>query len=144
MSLVRGRHEIRTILDFSKGKISKNSVKQALRKVEVLEIYQKEENINTFVDNYIQVGMYEIYLGLKGAPSRDRTRLKNYGCFHVAVYEKKDKKSPSSLKNINLNNDGRFKNQYWVGLNSNSKLRTKNLVDVIMHARRLNDLRLFL
>jgi hypothetical protein len=142
MSLVKGKQEFRTILDFSYKKISKTRIAQALRDVEVLElIHSQESNTYTFIENEIIVGMYQIRLFFnKKELDQNRTRLKEYGGFGVAIYERKH----SALQNINLQRDKRFNNQAWVELNGQHKIRAKTLVDIILHLRRLNYLKMFL
>jgi hypothetical protein len=89
------------------------------------------------------VGMYQIRLLFSSLDSsKDRERLKEYGRFRVAIYERS--RSGSSIYNINLCNDKRFKNQYWTELNKDYNLRIKNLIDIIMYVKRLNNLKMFL
>lgn len=144
MSLIKGKQEFRTILDFSKGNISKNLVKRALRDIEVHEIVcLPDSNIYTFVENYITVGMYQIKLSFSSMDSsQPRNKLKEYGGFRVAIYERNRK--GNVLQHINLDRDKRFKNQYWNNLNLGYEIRTKNLVDIILYLTRLNNLKLFL
>lgn len=144
MSLIKGKQEFRTILDFSKGKVSKNHIKRSLRKVEVREVVKlPESNTFTFVENNITVGMYQLRLSFQSVDSfNDRTKLKEYGGFRIAVYERNRK--ANILKNINLDKDKRFCNQYWLDSNKNYGLRINNLVDIIMHLSKLNNLKMFL
>jgi hypothetical protein len=144
MSLVKGTQEFRTILDFSKGEISKNMIKNALRSVEVLEVVRlKDSNTITFVENDIIVGMYQIRLIFDHLDAnRNRTKLREYGMFRIAVFERSYK--TNSIHNINLLTDRRFKDQYWSKLNRGYDLRIQNLVDIIMFVKRLNNLKLFL
>jgi hypothetical protein len=146
MSLIKGKQEFRTILDFSsKDKVSKNKVKDAIRKAEVREYTISEEDSNnyTFIGNDITVGMYQVRLIFEYLDAgRDRMRLRDYGGFRVAIYERCRK--TNAIQNINLSNDKRFRDQYWVKLNQDYQVRMKNLVDVIMYLRRLNSLKIFL
>lgn len=144
MSLVKGKQEFRTILDFSKDKLSKNRIKNALRKVEVLErVQNKDSNTISFIENDIVVGMYQIRLSFDYLDAdRTRTRLREYGGFRIAVYERHRK--TNIIQNINLLADKRFKNQYWASLNSGYNLRIKNLIDIVMFVSRLNNLKMFL
>lgn len=144
MSLIKGKQEFRTILDFSKGEISKNMVKEALRNADVHEMIRlPDSNTYTFVENDIIVGMYQIRLAFSSLDSvQNRTRLREYGGFRIAIYERNRK--GTVIQNINLSNDKRFKGQYWVELNKGYDVRMKNLVDVIMHLKRLNNLKMFL
>ena len=138
MTLVKTTLESRTILDFSKGKISKNMIKSALRSAEVLE-YKKSDDSFTWIDNHIKVGMYQITLEFYERCTIDpRKKLREYGSFDIIISEK--------YKNnyvivVNKKRDSRFKNQYWA---KGGSLRMKNLVDVIMYLRRLNNLKAFL
>lgn len=142
MSLIKGKQEFRTILDFSKGKVSKNMVKRALRSVEVHELVQLPQSESfTFVENDINVGMYRIRLFFSSVDaSRTRTHLRQYGGFKIAIYENNGK----LLRNINIENDRRFKHQYWVKTNRDYSIRMKTLTDVIMYLKRLNNLKMFL
>ena len=144
MSLIKGKQEFRTILDFSKVKMSKNKVKEALRHAEVLEVvYREEDSTHTFVENFINVGMYEVRLIFSSVDAvRTRSKLKEYGKFRVAIYERAS--FGRSMHNISLPKDRRFKNQYWVDLNKDYNLRINNLVDIIMYLNRLNNLKMFL
>jgi hypothetical protein len=140
MTLIKGKQEFRTILDFSKEKISRNMVQQALRKVEVRELVQDCNNY-TFIENDIIVGMYQIRLSFSSMDaSVDRSRLREYGGFRISIYERKNK----AIQNTNLLRDKRFKNQYWIYLNKNYDIRMKNLVDIILYLKRLNNLKMFL
>lgn len=142
MALIKGKQEFRTILDFSKDKISKNKVKRALREAEVRELVQlKDSNTHTFVENDIKIGMYRIRLFFSSIDSsRDRSRLKEYGGFRVAIYECRG----NVIQNINLSTDRRFKHQYWADLNKDYDIRMKNLTDIIMFVKRLDNLKMFL
>lgn len=140
MTLIKGKQEFRTILDFSKGKISRNMIQQALRKVEVRELVQ-DSNHYTFIENDIIVGMYQIRLSFSSLDAiENRSRLREYGGFRVSIYERKNK----AIQNTNLLRDKRFKEQYWVNLNKNYDIRMKNLVDIILYLKRLNNLKIFL
>lgn len=141
MSLIKGKQEFRTILDFSIN-TSKRQIKQSICQADVLELIHHEGS-NTFIENYIVVGMYQIRLifNYHDADLR-RTRLAQYGGFRIAIYERTRK--GTVLQNINLNKDSRFKNELWIDLNNNSNLRTKNLVDIIILLHRLNNLSMFL
>lgn len=137
MSLVKGTQEFRTILDFSKGKISKNMIKSALRSAEVLE-YIKSEDHFIWIDNHIKIGMYQIELQFYERITIDpRHKLREYGSFDIVISEK----HKNGYNIINRNKDIRFKSQYWA---KNHKLRMKDLVDVIVFMRRLNNLKAFL
>lgn len=141
MSLIKGKQEFRTILDFSKGKVSKNMIRRELRNAEVHELTQlPNTNSFTFIENDIKVGMYLIRLSFSSMDAdKSRNRLREYGGFRIALYEIREK----SNKNINLNSK-LFKHQYWVELNKDYNLRVKNLTDVIMYLKRLDNLKMFL
>lgn len=142
MSLIKGKQEFRTILDFSKGKLSKNKIKRAIREVEVHEMIQLPGSTTyTFVENGIKIGMYQLQIVFPSLSAhRNRTRLREYGGFKVAIFESKR----NVLQNINLASDKRFKEQYWLDSNKNYALRMKDLPNIIMYLRRLDDLKLFL
>ncbi len=140
MSLIKGKQEFRTILDFSKDKVSKNMIKRALRDVEVRELVPipDSESYN-FVENNIRIGMYQVRLFFSSVDADvTRTQLKEYGGFRIAIYERKRK----TLQNISLNHK-LFKNQYWVPLNKDYNIRMTNLTDIIMYLKRLDDLKTF-
>lgn len=140
MSIVKSKHEERVILDFSKEPISKSLVIQSLRQAEVVEMYKSEtSDFTTFVDNFIKIGMYEIQLLLNGTPTAERTKLKNYGDFRINIVESIP--HSKSFRYLKLNADTRVCNQYWA---KNKDLRSKHLVDVILHLKRLNNLKMFL
>jgi hypothetical protein len=144
MSLVKGKQEFRTILDFSEGKLSKNKVKNALRKVEVRELVRLE-NSNTLclVENDIRVGMYQIRLSFSSFDStHTRSKLREYGGFRVNIYERNRK--GNTIQYINLSRDKRFHHQKWAKLNHDYAIRIKNLVDIIVYVSRLNQLKMFL
>lgn len=144
MSLIKGKQEFRTILDFSKGRMSKNKVREALRHTEVLEcVYREEDSTHTFVENLINVGMYQVRLIFSSVDAVNvRSRLKEYGKFRIAIYERS--RHGNVVHNISLAKDKRFTNQYWVDLNKDYNLRINNLVDIIMYLHRLNSLKMFL
>lgn len=143
MSLIKGKQEFRTILDFH-GKLSKNKIREALRHAEVQEVvYREDDSVNTFVENLINVGMYQVRLIFSSLDAgRNRSRLREYGKFRVGVYERTG--FGKSMHNISLAKDRRFKNQYWVDMNKDYNLRINNLIDIIMYLHRLNNLKVFL
>ncbi len=144
MSLIKGKQEFRTILDFSKGKVSKNMIKQALRNVQVQEVTKLPDSESyTFVENQIRVGMFKIRILFPSLSAyQDRQLLREYGGFRVGIYEVTSTGKNKVLRNINLNHK-LFKDQYWVDLNQTYKIRMKNLVDIIMYLKRLDNLKSF-
>lgn len=138
MTLIRSKRENITILDFSSGKVSKNKIKQSLRNIKTVDVYNQDTKILTVTDNHIKVGMYNIKLILPTdySPNKSSKHLREYGSFQVVIFE--------SGKPINLQKDGRFKNQYWIKPNSKNDLRIPNLTDIIYYCHRLNKLKLFL
>ena len=64
MTAIKARVEDRTILDFSAGKFSKNKIKQALNKCEVVCAQTADDDYNdwTLFENHIKVGMYDIII----------------------------------------------------------------------------------
>ena len=96
-----------------------------------------------FLENDIIVGMYQIRLFFNHREvGQHRTRLRDYGGFRIAIYERTRK--GTVLHNINLNKDSRFKHETWIDLNKDCNVRIKNLVDIIILLQRLNSLRMFL
>ena len=141
MSLINGRQEYRTILDFSKQKISKTKVKRALSRADVIEIERDAGNNSyNFIENEINVGMYQIRLSFYSLSTEKRTKLKEYGGFSVVLYEK----LRENKRYIDLSYDERFKDQYWVKPNKDYKIRMKNLIDIIMYTQRLDKLKMLL
>lgn len=140
MSLIKGKIECRTILDFSNDTVSKNKIQRALRSAEVIEMLCHDHNSYTFIENDIKVGMYNIKLAFYSLNTEGRSKLKEYGGFSIMVYEN----SKVKPKSINLSKDTRFKHQYWVPLASNYKVRMKHLTDAIHYTQRLNQLSAFL
>jgi hypothetical protein len=139
MTAIKAKSELRTILDFSTGKCSKNRIKQALRKCPVVSLEEGNGECTLYL-NEIRVGMYTVVLLLPFDSSPKWTKLRDYGDFEVKVYDSRDPKASA----INLKKDPRFKNQYWVNKNFFGQLRIKHLVDIIAHCYRLNNLRAFL
>jgi len=144
MSLIKGKQEFRTILDFSKVKLSKSKVREALRHAEVIEVDRINNSGHTFVENMINVGMYQVRLFFSAVDAdMTRSKLKEYGKFRVGIYERAN--LGKSMNNINLSKDRRFKNQYWTELNKEGyNLCTSNLIDIIMYLHRLDNLKMFL
>lgn len=139
MSLFKiNAQEHRTILDFSQGEISKSLVRNALQNVEVIT-FTKGDGFRS-IDNEIRIGMYLIRLYFY--PSLDtKNRLKEYGEFQISLHEIQ---GTHALKQINPRLDSRFNQEYWVSLNSNGQLKPKNLIDIIIFVKRLNNLKVFL
>lgn len=123
--------EHRDILNFSRDHISKNFVRQTLKKTQFDHIISDGKK-STIVINHIIVGMYHIHLildgmgGLKNFGIQISDELRNYG------------------KHINLDKDCRFNNQDWIETNNRCRLTSKHLADIIMHCHRLNKMKAFL
>lgn len=143
MTLIKGKQEFRTILDFT-SKTSKNKIRQALRTVEVFEMTElPDSNSYTFIENSIRVGHYRLQLSFSSLDATlSRKRLRDYGGLRVALYESGNRGKSSN--NINLKNDKRFSGQYWIRLNQDFKVRMKDLANIIMHLQRLENLKMFL
>jgi len=139
MTAIKARVEARTILDFSAGKFSKNKIKQALNKCEVIYAKNNDDDHKDWIifDNHIKVGMYDIILIIPWDSPQNWNRLNQYNDFEIEILE-------SNGKSIDLNKDGRFKEQEWVKYNSFGNLKPKHLADIIAHLIRLNRLRAFL
>lgn len=146
MSAIKCRREYKTLLDFSDTdkKISKNLVKQLLRKAEVIT-YKTDGDYATITSYDIIVGSYRIRLILNtivhyggAAEIQDHKHLKEYGSFFIELHEKKC----NTYTLINTGKDIRFKDQYWS--NFAIDMRTTDLVNAVMHCKRLNQLKAFL
>jgi hypothetical protein len=137
MSVVKGKTDYRVVLDFSNEKCSKNKVKMALRKAEILNLqFEQYGHTCTRIQNIIKIGMYTIRLWLPGDTPQSWNKLKDYGDFEIDLYD--------TSKSIDMTKDSRFKGQYWSNMNFFGKLRIKHLIDIIMHCNRLNRLSAFL
>lgn len=138
MTVIRNNsHTLKTVLDFSGQRYSKNKIKEAVRQLEVKTFeYSEQDNTNYYIHNSIKVGMYVIQLVTN--PEVGSLRLKEFGCLLISIYEVNGKLP------INLERDGRFKQQYWCSHNTNSTLKIKHLVDAIAHCQRLDGLKAFL
>src|ERR1700728_4470127 len=139
MTAIKATVERKTVLDFSKGKCSKNKIKQALRKCEFIHSKKGEGNEVTIFNNFIRVGMYSIYIYLPLDSSSNCNRLKQFGDFQVYIWDDEDPKA----RRLDLKKDSRFNNQYWVSKNTFGQLRITHLIDIIAHCYRLNKLRAF-
>jgi hypothetical protein len=139
MTAIKAKSELRTILDFSTEKCSKNRIKQALRNCSIVSLDESGTECTLYL-NEIKIGMYTVVLLLPFDSSTRWNRLKDYGDFEIKIYESADPKANS----INLKKDQRFSNQYWVSKNFFGQLRIKHLVDIIAHCYRLHRLRAFL
>lgn len=136
MTAIKAKYEGRLVLDFSKGKYSKNKIKQALRKCEIISSKPgiKPNEVTVFV-NTIKIGMYSLYIQLLPDSPSSWNKLSQFGDFQVQIAD------PWAIE---LEKDGRFKHQYWVKNNFFGKLRIKHLIDIIAHCIRLNNLKAFL
>lgn len=147
MTVSRINQEYRTILDFSKDKISKNFIQQALRQIEVLDFNIKKEESPTqtvtVINNDIKIGMFVVRLVLRDGFIRKSKftaqKLRSYGKFHIKIYEQ----SVRSTNELNLTEHTLFKDQQWVDKSQNNELGIKDLVDAISYCSRLNRLRMF-
>jgi hypothetical protein len=138
MTLIKSRREHITILDFSNGELSKNMIKQSLRKTKIANASKENKKTFTVFDSYIKVGMYDIKLVFQEDDSvkKPTQPLREFGKFQISIIE--------SNKEINLHSDKRFKGQIWLKDNKNSNLRINSLIEAIYHCYRLNKLKLFL
>jgi hypothetical protein len=141
MTAINAKSEVRTILNFSGKKYSKNHIKQSLRKCEIIGV-ERGERINDYILylNKIKIGMYTVLLQLPFDSSTNWTRLKDYGDFEIKIYDTDD----TNVGAINLKKDARFRHQYWVSKNIFGQLRIKHLIDIIAYCSRLDQLRAFL
>lgn len=133
MSVFKSKYELRTILDFSDGKVSKNQIKQSLKQVEVKYCTKPSHGWITFFNNDIKIGMYSIRLSLTNDDlNYTNTKIKQHKRVSVQVVEKTEK--------IYIDSDPRF--SY---LNYNyTNVSIDDLTNLIHHCKRLNDVRAFL
>lgn len=134
MTAIRVHEEPRTILDFSKGKCSKNKIRQALRQCQLTSLEDGMKGPILYA-NHVKIGMYTIDIQLPLDIEGPR-KLKDFKDFEVHIY--------SGTTRVNLKVDPRFKERYWVAKNSFGQLRIKHLIDIIAHCKRLDKLRAFL
>jgi hypothetical protein len=139
MTAIKVKTEKRIILDFSDMHYSKNKIKTALRKTEIVHA-RINNDFTTVFHNDIKIGMYTIHLHLPFDSSLKWSRLKDYGDFEVSIFDTEDPKD----SRIDLKRDQRFRAQYWIAKNFFGKLRIKHLIDMIVYCQRLNKLRAFL
>ena len=129
-----------TILDFSDKKATRNSIIQALRRT---EMYDVEPRAQFVIGNVIKVGMYNINLLLEKKENQKSHKLRKYGKFMILISEENQKHySP-----LTLTTDCRFNSQLWAkNMLSNNLLECKinTLVDIILHCKRLDNLKTFL
>jgi|SRR5208283_492795 len=139
MTAIKAKVEDRTILDFSVGKFSKNKIKQAINKCEIVCAKTADDDHNewTLFDNHIKIGMYDVLLIVPWDSPQTWNRLKQYNDFEVEISEEKGSR-------IDLRNDRRFKGQDWVKSNSFGNLKPKHLADIVAHCIRLNRLKAFI
>lgn len=141
MSAIKSRMESRVIFDFTDQALTKKSIKNILKKIEVREIdSDKDLSEVIFIENSILVGSYEIHLSFSFVSTEDRRYLKEYGRFKVFISEKLSRKN----RNIDLKKDGRFKNHSWVKKNAEYKLGINDLTEIIELCNKLDRLKAFL
>jgi len=116
------------LFDFS-GHHSKNKIRKALRAAEVVSVVQRD-GCTDFVQYYIKVGMYKVWLWL---PVQANGKLKDFGEIMYSINDGSAVVATCA--------DGRFRGQYWAKLDY---VNINNLVDIIKHCQRLNDLIAFL
>lgn len=136
MTAIKITTEHKTILDFSNLKMSRHLVASKLRSTEFLEFkYNERKECRTYISYDIKIGIYTIYVDLCPTTSCGK-KLKDYGGFCVRIYE--------GNKEVALKRDSRFKNQNWVMLSEQFRMRICDLIDAIMYCGRLNNLKAFL
>ena len=141
MSLVKSKApEYRTILDVSeRKKVSKNFVRETLRKAEVLQFTCHEDMVQV-IHNEIKIGMYTMYLDFADRDlDHPRHKLREYGGVGLWIY---DDKSGEPI--YRLDKDDRFKNQHWTAAARFHKMHLNDLVDAIIYCSKLNKLKAFL
>lgn len=135
MSLIKGKREVNTILDFSDPNISKNKIKEAVRFLKIVNVTVGKDNLTIF-DNFVKVGSYNIKLVLQENYDNTPKKLSEYGKFQIRIFE--------NNKEIKLQNDYRFKKQNWIKLNICHNLKIKYLIETIIYCQRLNNIKAFL
>ncbi len=137
MSASKSKYEHREILNFSTGKVTKNSILRSLRKADFIQEYYNESGISlVYVNNEIKIGMYKICFDLNVVDKAKK--LKQYGKFGIYIYEGK------SFLPIDLDKDSRFRSQPWIHDNRENKLTMSRLTDIILYCKRLDKLKSFL
>lgn len=136
MTVIKDTHNLRNVLDFSGGRHPKSQIKKALRELELRIVEYPENGNRCYIHNQIKVGMYLIQIITN--PKDGNLKLRDLDLLLVSVYEENGKLP------INLEQDGRFKQQPWVQHNIASTFRAKHLVDAISHCQRLDGLKAFL
>lgn len=143
MSAIKCRQENKTLLDFSdtNKRVSKNLVKQLLRKAD-LPSYQRDDANITHINHDIVVGIYKIRLSLNNELDTQKNKLKQYGNFSFTIMELTNSGEKYGGAYVLLPpRDKLFKNQYWY---YNNKLRINDLANAIIYCNRLNHLKSFL
>ena len=135
MTAIRARYEVKTILDFSKEKCSRNKIKKSLQQCPIIATENKSKR-TVYYFNQINVGMYSIVLSLPLDSSNNWNRLKDYKDFAISVYV-------GDIP-IDLQKNDLFSNQEWVRYNFFGNFRVKHLIDAIMHCKRLDSIKAFL
>ncbi len=143
MSLIKGTSEFRTIIDFSQQKLSKNLIAKSIRNAEVLEAVKASENSYTFIHNSIKVGQYNIHLVFPYLDaSQSRNQLRQYGKFKVEITVN-TRTNTKKFNHVNLKSP-LFKEQPWANLNDDGyNLRMKDLPEIVMYFKRLENLAVF-
>jgi hypothetical protein len=136
MTVIRSSHSLRNVLDFSGTQYSKNQIRKALRALEIQTIETDQDGNRYYIHNQIKVGMYIIQIVTN--PQGGLLKLKSLDVLLISIYEAKGKLP------LQLDQDGRFKRQYWVEHNIQSTFKVKHLVDTVAHCQRLDGLKAFL
>lgn len=145
MGMLKAKLEEKAVLDFSKGNVSRNYIRQALRKIKIIsEIETHDSIVSALRENYIQIGMFRVYINPYAVSSNKYQHLRQLGGLNIVIYERKGERHTAYWGNINEKTDKRFKEQSWVELSPNYKVRIKHLVDIIYYCHKLNKLRAFL
>lgn len=139
MTVIRTiKEEVRTVLDFSRGRHSKNKIKRLIRDLEIEAYkYNAENNTNTFIRNEIRVGIFTIELIV--SIQFDQHRLKDFSGMVIDIREEK-RENPY----IKLHSHHLFKNQNWAVDMCMSGFKVNHLIEAIHYCVRLNNLKIFL
>lgn len=133
MSVSKATHEFRTVLDLPRERLSKNKVSKLLSET---KFSYREATV--YIENVLKIGSYHIRLILNPTTS-DTGPLRNYGGFNIRLYQMKR----DGLQEIHPEKDENFKSNDWAKKNYNDKLRSSDLVNVILYCNRLDKIRIF-
>ena len=137
MTVSKVKHESKVVLDLSKEKLNKSRLKKLLNSLEI-SCVSTYGNQTLYFDNEVRIGIYNLKLILNDKLTTPSS-LKKYGGFNIRLYEIKR----SNQIEIDLEKDINFKQNSWVNKNITHKLRTNDLIEIILYCKRLDRLKIF-